>query len=540
MKRAWLFVVVVLMLSAFTSVAQAKNNGDDDDGDDSNGPPPTFTHGVASGDVLSGKAIVWTRVNKASILRVEVSRNATFTAVDFRRTVQATAANDFTAKVDASNLRPGNQYFYRWIASAPEGDDDDDDDDGEQELDCPCSTSPVGRFETAPLVTVPATARFGYTADSDGTRTNRPPSHKSFEVLDRLREENPQFWAYIGDTIYSDSSLRATGPATTLPEYRAAYKVNRTYPALRNLLRSTSTYTIWDDHEVVNDFDGRTVDPARYRAGREAFLEYMPIRTSNLLHDPTCAGDPLFRKFRWGSSIDIIIPDERSCRSGDVAQNPCQGDLAPTLPSAIRVGAGLPPNPPPGCLAAINDPSRTVLGPVQKQAFKNALRSTAKFKIVINEYPIQQFWALPYDRWEGYAAERREIIRFIRNNNIRNVLFLTTDTHATLINQVFVDRFDEPEPVFDEAVTGPISTFTFEEEVVDFGGPGALSGVNLAFNIAGEDCRQLDQFSYGSVSAVPASATPAIAFRDDTGAPIMNQGPTGGPICVYPAVPPVP
>jgi alkaline phosphatase D len=539
MKRSWLFVVVVVILSAFTAVAQANDNGDD--GDDADGPPPQFTHGVASGDVLANKAIVWTRVNKASIITVEVSRTPNFTAVDFRRTVQALAANDFTVKVDASNLRPGTRYFYRWTGSGPEGDDDDDDDDAELEADCPCSTSAVGRFKTAPLVNVSADARFGYTADSDGTRTNRPPSHKNFEVLDRLREENPDFWAYIGDTIYSDSSLRVGGPATTLAQYRQAYKVNRGYPALRNLLRATSTYAILDDHEVHNDFDGRTVDPLRYRNGRKAFLEYMPIRETGLLHDPTCAGDPLYRKFRWGNKIDIIIPDERSCRSGDVAQDPCQGDLAPTLPSAIRVGAGLPPNPPPGCIQAINDPRRTVLGPVQKNVFKNALRnSTAKFKIVINEYPIQQFWALPYDRWEGYGAERAEIIRFVRNNNIRNVLFLTTDSHATLINQVFVDRFDEPAPAFDEAVTGPISTFTFEEEIVDFGGPGALSGVNLAFNIAGEDCRQLDKFSYGSVTLAAASATPAIAFRDDTGAPIMNQGPTGGPVCVYPPVPPVP
>jgi hypothetical protein len=182
-----------------------------------------------------------------------------------------------------------------------------------------------------------------------------------------------------------------------------------------------------------------------------------------------------------------------------------------------------------------------VLGPVQKNVFKNALlNSTAKFKIVINEYPIQQWWALPYDRWEGYGAERAEIIRFIRDNNIKNVLFLTTDLHATLINQVFVDRFDEPAPAFDEAVTGPISTFTYEEEVVNFGGPGALSGVNLTLNVAGVDCRNLDKFSYGSVTLAAASPSPAIAFRDDTGAPIMNTGPTGGPVCVYPPAPPVP
>src|SRR4029450_10408342 len=90
-----------------------------------------------------------------------------------------------------------------------------------------------------------------------------------------------------------------------------------------------------------------------------------------------------------------------------------------------------------------------------KQAFKSALlNSTAKFKFVINEYPIQQFWALPYDRWEGYGAERNEILNFIldpdnnssTNDSIENVVFLTTDTHATIVNEVFRDRFENGFP----------------------------------------------------------------------------------------------
>ena len=109
---------------------------------------------------------------------------------------------------------------------------------------------------------------------------------------------------------------------------------------------------------------------------------------------------------------------------------------------AFRVLAGLPPAPPPGCLDAIFDPSRTFLGPVQKQAVKDALlNSTATFKFIVNELPIQQIYALPYDRWEGYGAERNELLNFIRDNAIENVIFLATDIHANLINDVFIDAF---------------------------------------------------------------------------------------------------
>ena len=62
---------------------------------------------------------------------------------------------------------------------------------------------------------------------------------------------------------------------------------------------------------------------------------------------------------------------------------------------------------PPACLAAINDPNRTMLGAKQLATFEKAIKkSSATFKVIFNEVPIQQFYALPYDRWEGYAAER--------------------------------------------------------------------------------------------------------------------------------------
>ena len=553
MKRCWLLVGLLVCVGV-PSAAWAL--GDD-------GPAaPRFRHGVASGDVTPRRAILWTRVDRAATLKVEVWNSAASGGKEvFQDVVRAKAQNDFTVKIDAKGLRPSTSYRYRFRSVCDQDDNrrelehaaykqgDDGDDTGR----CHGSAaSPVGKFETAPRPNVAADARFGYTADSDGTKTNRPSTYKAFEVLDRIREENPDFWSYLGDTIYGDSHLRAS-PATTLDEYRDAYKENRTYPALLNLLKSTSTYAQWDGQEVQDDFDGQTVDPARYAAGRKAFLEYMPIRDTNLLKDPSCAGPPLYREFKWGSEIHLIIPDERSCRSASV-ESACPNppahplgptDPAPTAPQQQRSEFFLPP-PPQECLDALADPHRTMLGPVQKRAFKDALlNSPAKFKLVLNEVPIQQLWYVPYDRWEGYEAERREIIDFIRDHNIQGVLFLTTDFHATLVNQVFIDRNDDPQPVFDEAVTGPISSDTQQQQILmSIGpvfGPPALAAVNRLMDLAGMDCRQLDRFSYGSVNAAIGQPTPTIAFRDDTGAPIQNQGGlTGGPVCVYPPAPPVP
>jgi phosphodiesterase/alkaline phosphatase D-like protein len=419
----------------------------------------------------------------------------------------AKAASDFTVRVPVLPLHPDATYRYKFRSGG--------------------TTSDVGTFRTAPLPHVARSVRFAYTGDSDGTKVSGVPFFNQFESLDAARNDAPDFFVYHGDTIYSDSGLRPTGPATTLQEYRDAYKVNRELPALRNLLAATSSYVTWDDHEVQNDYDGQTVDPARYAAGRQAFHEFLPTLDVLLPHDASCAGRPRFRLFPWGSEVDVILIDERSCRSADAAAaclTPAGPDLAPTLPGAVRVGFGLPAAPPAGCLDAINDPARTMLGPVQEALLKLVLKhSKARFKFVLGGLPIQQYWALPYDRWEGYAAERTELLNFIRDNNIENVVFLATDNHANYTNEVSIDTFTDPQPIAREFVTGPIATNTLEVEILDFGGPAALLGFNQLFNFAGVDCRNLDEYSYALVEVDAPSGTAEVSFRDASGAPVLDS-----------------
>jgi alkaline phosphatase D len=498
------------------------------------GPPPpvAFTHGVASGDVTPFSAVLWTRVDQAAKLKLEVSTNQSFQTEAFKEHVLASADNDFTVKAVAAPLAPGQTYYYRWRHGN--------------------LTSDVGSFKTAPLPSTAADVRFAFAGDSDGFGI--PVPFGDFGVLDAIGLEDPDFWVYLGDTIYSDSGLRPGGPATTLDQYRDAYKLNRGVDsgALADLMAATSTYAIWDDHEVQNDFDGQTVNATRYANGREAFLEYMPMLEVQP-PDPACAGDPLFRVFRWGKDTDVIVLDERSCRSADVLPA-CivaalgQPDLAPTLPTSLRIAFGgllpsplnllLQPSPPAGCLTAINDSSRTMLGSVQKELLKAVLQhSDAKFKFVINEVPIQQIYALPYDRWEGYGAERAEILNFISDNSIDNVIFLTTDTHANMINEVKTDILNPFAPVAgQEFVTGPIATNTFEAEIRAFFGGGPLGNLGVfAFNqildIVGVNCRDLNVDSYGLVEVDASAGTATVTLKDDQGNAITDKGPLATGAC---------
>jgi alkaline phosphatase D len=473
----------------------------------------SFVNGVASGDVTSTRAILWAQTDTADNFKVEVFNNAALHPPKiFSGKMKTSAARDFTLKVDATGLTPNTQYWYQFKKDAV--------------------VSDVGTFKTAPAPSSSANVKLGYTGDSDTTLLSGVPAVNDFKTLQALKNDNTDAWIYLGDTIYSDSSFRPGGPATTLDQYRDAYQDGRSYPNLKNLLASTSTYPTWDDHEVQNDYQAATVDPARYAAGRQAFFENMPIRETGLLHDASCAGDPLYRKYSWGSSVDMFMLDERSCRSAEVVVQ-CFGDLAPTLPTAARgtfpFSLFLSPTPQPGCLPALNNPSRTMLGPVQKAQFKSdLLNSTAQYKLVVSQDPIQQFFVLPYDRWEGYPAERSEVLNFIRNNGIDNTLFLTTDTHATLQNHVAIDRFTDPGTISDEMVTGPIATTTFQNEVIGVAGPVGLFAVNTAFNaFTGMQCRNLNQNSYATVD-VTAGSTTTITSKDDNGNPVVGVNTSGG------------
>lgn len=459
----------------------------------------SFPQGVASGDVTPWMAVLWTRTDQPAELVVEVARDPSFQDIVLEQTAAAGEAADFTVKVEVGPLEPGRLYFYRFRHGS--------------------IFSDTGRFRTAPRLDDSADVRFVISGDSDGTQVAGVPPYNNFEVLDRAREEEPDFFIYLGDTIYADSAF---GPkATTLEAFRAKYKENRGYDALRALMASTSTYAMWDDHEVENDWDGETVDTVLMAAGLQAFQEYMPLQ------EPSRWQSSLFRIFRWGKEVELIILDERQFRSAD-AKPPCMlpsgmPDLVPTLPPLIRLLVGLPPFPPPGCLEALYDPTRTMVGAIQKAFLKVVLlTSQATFKFIINEVPITELFGFPYDRWEGYRAERDELLEFIRAHRIKNVVFLTTDIHGNLVADVRRDTFRDRVPITKEVIVGPIAQATLQQVLEEMLGSDADKVVSLLTLLLRPDCIELDAFAYGLVEVDASKKAATITLKDDRGEPFCR------------------
>ncbi len=502
--------------------------------------PRGFVFGVSSGDVSSHGAILWARATKPGTALLQVKLRGSFGRCNLahapsKMLAKARRSADLTVQRRVGGLKPGRRYSYRWCMSGGR-------------------RSAVGHFDTAPAPGQAKTIRFAITGDQDasplpGTKT---PYWNKFEVWQRVKAERNDFNVLMGDTIYSDSEVPGVGgvagTALTVAQKWAKYRLNLRQQRWAAVRGATSYYAHWDDHEFINDFarsenvfpeeggnveaNGQTI----YKNGVKAFRDYNPITYS--------AKNGIYRTFRWGKNLQVFFLDERSFRSakadyGGACDNPPGSgspDLAPTAPTANRALFGtLAPsllNPPPAaCLEKINDPKRTMLGAHQLRVFERAIAaSTATFKVVMNEVPIQQFYALPYDRWEGYAAERAKLLEFLQAN-VKNVVFLTTDVHANMVNDVRLKTLEPGGPVdtgITEVTTGPVATKTFAGEINDaVGSTSAATAIRAFFFNAppptgvGMKCSGLDQFSYAEVEVSRSRLT--VNLKDGAGQPVQNS-----------------
>ncbi len=513
MRRAVTLIFAVSLLGCLVPVAASA-------------APQSFPLGVAAGEVTPTSAVLWTRTGRPGRVQLQLARARTFRGL-ITVGLEARAADNLTVQARIGRLRAGRAYFYRFTAGK--------------------RRSAVGSFRTAPPSGQARTIEFAYSGDADAQRApgQTEPFYNRFEVYREMAEEGNDFNINFGDTIYSDTEVGATmeggqfmpsaPTALTVPQKWAKYRQNITLPNLQRLRRSAGLYSHWDDHEFINDFSVAENGRKLYAAGVKAFRDYSPVSYSSR--------DGLYRSRRWGRHLELFFLDERSFRDakasdGGTCDNPETGqpDLAPTAPQKNRdffaiLAPSLKQPVSPACLARIRDGERTFLGSRQYKRFtREVKRSKATFKVIMNETPIQQYYALPYDRWEGYEAERRRLINYLRKN-VKNVVFLTTDTHANLVNEVRLRTLEQGGPINSgmfEFVTGPVATKTFSKEIDDaVGREGAGAAVSAAFfepeppDGVGMDCAATNTYSYAQVRVTGKQLT--ITPKNLNGKPVQQD-----------------
>ena len=193
----------------------------------------------------------------------------------------------------------------------------------------------------------------------------------------------------------------------------------------------------------------------------------------------------------------------------------------------------------PACKRKIDSPNRTMLGQAQLHQFLHDVESSnARWKVVMNETPIQQFYGLPYDRWEGYAHERVQLLKALQSADVKNLVFLTTDTHAAFANIVRLRTFgDDVAPSnapanaadtpYNDFIIGPVATKPFWQEIDDTTGkPGSGKLLSQVFfkppppQGVGMACAQGDQPSYAEVTVKRGSLT--VDYKKADGSPVVD------------------
>lgn len=413
-----------------------------------------FAHGVASGDPLADRVVIWTRVTPETDgpvpVRWVVARDRDLTRVIRSGVFTTDSSRDHTVKVDVDGLPSGATLFYGFSV-------------GE-------TASPIGRTKTAP--TGPAErAKVAVCSCS-----NHP--FGLFNAYDAMAKiEDLDLVLHLGDYIYEygldgyggQVGVRIGRPPQppkeilTVADYRARHAQYKSDPGLQAAHAAAPWLVVWDDHETANDSwlgGAEQHQPAtegdwqaRKSAALQAYFEWMPIRDMA----PGRAREAIYRSVAWGDLIRIVMLESRL--TARARQIEYETDLT-LLPDGTPDIAAFQ--------AKLADPDRRLLGPGQMNWLAETFASSrsSAWRLIGNQIilakqvapdlsqlpepviealakqfpPIRDFIAisrlgvpLNLDAWDGYPAERERLYALLKQAG--PTVVVTGDTHAAWANE---------------------------------------------------------------------------------------------------------
>lgn len=392
-------------------------------------PPPggpddgPFPDGVMAGEPAPSGAVIWTRTNPSTDgspvpVLWTVAADATFSSIAAGGVVLAEQANGHSVSVPVGGLAPDRWYSYRFERDGV--------------------VSRTGRLRTAPAPGAPVDRlRFAFCGDQQ--------INASWFVAHRAitREPDLDFFAHLGDYVYVNDTA-----TLTVDDYRGVYRRWHGQPLLRDLHAALPVAATWSDGEFYNGID-RAGPPVRLANAKRAWFENFPVVDAG--------GQEVQRSFTWGALADLFLLDDRTHRD-------------PTVPGVNRIdGAGL----------TTYDPTRTALGPEQYQWLTGLLStSVATWRIIAQDYPMAP-WRLvnleflrpfrpdlppnaglyvPAEDWDQYMTQRRDLLRFLADNGIRDNMFCAAETHIALASDLRSNPDDPASPVCGIDFTTPSLT----------------------------------------------------------------------------------
>jgi len=360
-----------------------------------------LSHGPRLGEVSQTTIKVWARVCVQASVSVEYKETGEdWSAALETAGVLSEPADDNTVVVQVTGLSSGTDYDYRL------------------RVDGLLPTKAfVGTFHT---LSADGQTTFIMSSDMHHPFQGIPPDTTNVpdQILDLMATKDADFAFMMGDQIVIEIVLNNLGRCC-LPEsqadYELAYRDLSAYSNFRNFAANTPLQTMWDDHEIANDWSASNPNQYLYPWARNAFDAYF----GGLNADPL---DPGGVQYIYDSGdIEFFVMDTRTFRSANFAPD---------------------------------GPEKTMLGAAQKQALKDwLLDSDATFKIIVSSVMFSDFsqHVVYGESWPAFATERNEIMDFIKDNRVSGVLLFSGDEHTGRVFQM------EPWDIYEFAPT-PLGT----------------------------------------------------------------------------------
>lgn len=352
-----------------------------------------FYLGVASGDPMASKVIIWTHItssNNNETVFWQVSTDSNFNQIVASGDTVTDALRDFTVKIDVANLQPNTRYYYRFYNNQN-------------------SYSAIGRTKTAPVDDINE-LKFAI-----GSCSSIYSAY--FNAYRKIAQRDDlNLVIHLGDYVYDfvdeDEEIRVPNPYPTQPtnltDWRNLHKYYLLDPDFRLAKQQHPFAIIWDNH----DFSASTG-----LSGQQAFMEFTPTRQVN-----DTIFNRIYRKLTYSDLADIILIDAMQFRDQDV----------------------------------IAADENSMLGIQQYNWFIETLTtSTAQWKVVGNQKNFTR-WAVPplsevvgnpegllnSKSWDGFLLERKNIVETIKDSSINNVIFISGDMHVSIAAEVAIDPND--------------------------------------------------------------------------------------------------
>ncbi len=513
--------------------------------------PAPFTLGVASGDPLPESVILWTRlapeplveagaslggsgVNEAVEVDWVVAEDPRLRRVVRTGTTMAGPELGYSVHVDPGGLEPGRTYWYRFAALG--------------------RVSRIGRTRTAPVGPT-GRVRFAYVSCSNF-------QHGYFGAYRHLAREDLDLVVCLGDYFYEYPTgeyggFRDHQPFETqgLEEYRQRHALYKGDPDLRAAHAAFPWVVTWDDHEFDNNYadlvpeanteDSANATPESFAQRRsdsyQADYEHLPLRLPQPDDLANATDLRIYRRLLFGDLLQMDVVDTRQYRTDQPCQNPEDG-------SDGFIVVRCPEQ---------DDPEATILGAEQKTWLLDGLeRSTAAWRVVANQVmfsalfsqgtptsglpvPVGEAVYFNADQWDGYLAERGEVVRFLGERGVPDTFVITGDIHSHWVHDVKQDFLDPGSPVVATEYVGTSITSD------GFGPAVGAEGEQVAradFYLANPHLRFFEGLSYGYAvcEVTPDAVTNAFrvvsdrearfptistlaAFRQDRGDPLVTQ-----------------